>query len=57
MDTAHAIRSISRDRRYNKREALICLPEDVPAYAHRIARCNLALRRLAVRAARRSAAK
>lgn len=55
MNTRRVINSIKRDRDRNTKKALICDVEDLDVYVARIARCNLALRRLAVRASLRHA--
>jgi hypothetical protein len=55
MKTTNVIRSIIRKRAHSKRQVLDCELADVPTYVAHIARCNVALRKLAVRAAKRAA--
>lgn len=52
MRTSRAIRTIQKRRDRSRRELQTCHVEDIPAIAAHVARCNVALRKLALRAVR-----
>jgi len=54
MSTTRALNVIRRDRDRAFDKALRCDVADLDVYAARVARCNLVLRKLVVRAARRA---